>query len=709
MHKFTKVALIIGITITLLTPIPLVLADDTESPVISSILYWPHAGVLTSPGFHLFQSCNVTDNVSVAEVRINISGPVGFVPINATMVHGNGSYYYFQVHNVTISGAYWFYIWAIDTSNNTAISDTYPMLVFEEYLNYIHVNGSNTGGPWYGTALHPLRYIDDALAVIATNGTIFIHNGVYLNTSILLDKPINLIGENQDLTILDGGGIHTHIINTDGPFLINLVNITLQNAKIGIHGKNGSNTVISKCTFRLCTNSSIILTNYTYLVLNDCTFQDNNKAISLKNCSYNTFYHNNFINNMLHVSSHVDCSNNNWDNTVTGNYWDDYRIKYPGASVIPSTGTWNIPYVVNASGDNIDNHPWVYPSGPIDTVPPQVTVMYPNGGELVSGEVVIEWFASDDFAVDLNGAILLEYSADNGATWNQIASQIDNTGSYVWNTTTVPDGTLYLIGISAIDEFLNIGSDTSDYTFSINNFALGYPQISGPTQGGNGIPLVFTAVYADSTGDQLYYKWDWGDGNQSIWFGPYLSDVAIATSYEWAYDGNYSVRVKAKNTNGIETVWSSVHLISIAEQVNFSNMRLGHIYFKLFTFNRSFIFSDFLARLGVVIVFTSHQMELEGTATDIVQSVAFRAENQMKVKSMEVIDDNTSDGFSCLMNITRGIYVLNISAYDGNGTLLDKYSLATVFFIRIGRYATDPIEPLRSKIQPGRISARLRR
>jgi hypothetical protein len=83
-------------------------------------------------------------------------------------------------------------------------------------------------------------------------------------------------------------------------------------------------------------------------------------------------------------------------------------------------------------------------------------------------------------------------------------------------------------------------------------------------------------------------------------------------------------------------------------------------------------------------------MNLEGAAADVVKSVTFRAENQMQVETMEVIDDNSSDGFSCNMNVSRGIYTLNITAYDGNGSLVDRYSLVTVFFIRIGRYATGP-------------------
>jgi parallel beta-helix repeat protein len=799
MRKSIKIGLIISITIAFLTPVSLVIADDTEPPVITSISYEPHAGVRTDPGFYLYQLCNVTDNVSVADVRIIITGPVGFTPINDSMVIISGNLYSYEVDNVSVSGTYEFYIWAIDTSNNSIQSDTYYMLVFENYMSYIHVNVNNTAGPWNGTAEFPLQYINDALAVLAPNGTIFVHEGVYTNTSISLDKNMNFIGENQDMTILDGGGFNTSVIVQINSYaLVTLANLTLQNTMTGIQAQNGSNSTVSHCTFLSCVDSGIILSDYQHLLVSDCTFKNNNRGIQLTNCSYNQFYHNNFQNNTIHVSTYFNTSLNIWDNGTTGNYWDDYRISYPTAQIIPETGTWDTPYIVNISGNNTDYHPWVYPYGYIDTIPPDVMVFFPNGGEVVAGEVIIQWSAFDDVTMDLNGTILIEYSADNGSSWNQIAAQQNNTGFYLWNTSMIPDGDLYLIRVSATDEFLNVGSDTSNSTFSIDNIDsippqvlvifpnggevvageviiqwsafddvtmdlngtilieysadngsswnqiaaqqnntgfylwntslipdgdlylirvsatdeslnvgsdtsnstfsinnhLNYPpsipQVRGPSFGGNVISFNFTANATDPEGDMIFYKWDWGDGNVSEWLGPFNSSDSITTSYIWMNDGNYSVRVKAKDIGEGESPWSAEHLISIAQQINFSNVKLGYIYFKLFSFNRSFIFSDFLLRLGVVIILTSHDMSLEGTATDVVQSVAFKAENLMQVENMEIIDDNGTDGFSCDMNVSRGVYTLNITAYDANGSLVDRYSLVTVFFIRIGRYATGP-------------------
>lgn len=692
MRKIIKIGLVIGITIAFLTPVSMVLADDTEPPVITAISYGPHAGVRTDPGFYMYQSCNVTDNVSVADVRILITGPVGFTPINDSMVNMSGNHYYYEIDNVSVSGTYEFYIWANDTSGNSVRSNTYYMLIFENYLSYIHVDVNNTAGPWNGTAEYPLQYINDALAVITSNGTIFVHDGVYLNTSILLNKSLNFIGENQNTTILDGGGFYTSVIvQTSGYSLITISNLTLRNAMAGIQAQDGANTTVSHCTISQCTDSGIILSEYQHFLVTNCTFQNNNRGIQLSNCSYNQFYHNNFINNMIQVSSYFNTSYNAWDNGSTGNYWDNYRIMYPNATIIPTTGTWDTPYIVNVSGNNTDYHPWVYPYGYIDTIPPQVTVIYPDGGEVVAGEIAIQWSASDDVTMDLNGTILIEYSPDNGSSWNQIAAQQNNTGLYQWNTTLIPDGYGYLIRVSATDEFLNTGSDTSNTSFSINNHQ-NYPpeflQISGPSAGGNGILFNFTVNATDPEGDQISYKWDWGDGNVTDWLGPFNSSEPFAASYAWASDGNYSIRVKAKDIGGGESNWSEIHPISIAVQVDFANIKLGNIYIKLFSFNKSFIYSNFLERLGVVIILSSHELEIKAYATDVVKSVTFKAMNQLAVEDMVIVDDNGSDGFSCSMNVSRGVYELNVTAYDINGTLVDKYTLSTVFFIRIGRYAT---------------------
>jgi len=59
----------------------------------------------------------------------------------------------------------------------------------------------------------------------------------------------------------------------------------------------------------------------------------------------------------------------------------------------------------------------------------------------------------------------------------------------------------------------------------------------------------------DYNGDQVYYMWDWGDESFSDWLGPYDSGEICEASHTWE-EGNYEVRVKAKDIHGFESKWS---------------------------------------------------------------------------------------------------------------------------------------------------------
>ena len=99
----------------------------------------------------------------------------------------------------------------------------------------------------------------------------------------------------------------------------------------------------------------------------------------------------------------------------------------------------------------------------IDKMPPTVQVIYPNGGEELSGVITIEWEADD--TVDSSLEISLYYSND-GMTWNAIAEGIENTGSYEWDVTSLPEGN-YWIKVVAKDDAGHVAEDTSDGPFTI--------------------------------------------------------------------------------------------------------------------------------------------------------------------------------------------------------------------------------------------------
>jgi parallel beta-helix repeat protein len=67
----------------------------------------------------------------------------------------------------------------------------------------IYVNASNTQGPWNGTVDHPYQNITSALEHAQTGDTIYVFSGIYYE-HLIINKHINLQGENATTTIIDG-------------------------------------------------------------------------------------------------------------------------------------------------------------------------------------------------------------------------------------------------------------------------------------------------------------------------------------------------------------------------------------------------------------------------------------------------------------------------------------------------------------------------
>jgi hypothetical protein len=79
---------------------------------------------------------------------------------------------------------------------------------------------------------------------------------------------------------------------------------------------------------------------------------------------------------------------------------------------------------------------------------------------------------------------------------------------------------------------------------------------AGQSFGFENVEYTYSSRTTDANGDNVYYLWDWGDGTQSSWLGPYSSGVTITTPHTFTASGSYSIRVKAKDVNGAQSGWS---------------------------------------------------------------------------------------------------------------------------------------------------------
>ena len=94
-------------------------------------------------------------------------------------------------------------------------------------------------------------------------------------------------------------------------------------------------------------------------------------------------------------------------------------------------------------------------------------------------------------------------------------------------------------------------------TYGEENFAPNKPvKPDGKTKGYYGKPYSYRTSSADVDNDQMFYFWDWGDGNTSDWVGPHNSGEICEESHTWLVKGSYLVRVKVKDKWGVESDWS---------------------------------------------------------------------------------------------------------------------------------------------------------
>jgi len=242
---------------------------------------------------------------------------------------------------------------------------------------------NNRGDTLYVGGSGPNNYskIQDAINDASNGDTVFVYDDsspYYEN--VVVDKSINLLGENRNTTVINGSGVGD-VVLIDADW-VNISGFTIRNsyhdlwAGTGIVIRSDYNTItgndISKNVYGIglwfSSNNitgNIISNNQHGIKLrqSNCnTITGNNitsnafVGIWLEDaCNNNTIYHNNFINNGENAFDKCD---NTWDDGEYGNYWSDYEERYPFARKIWLKGIWNTPYKIPC-GDNKDMYPLI--------------------------------------------------------------------------------------------------------------------------------------------------------------------------------------------------------------------------------------------------------------------------------------------------------------------------------------------------------------
>jgi len=125
----------------------------------------------------------------------------------------------------------------------------------------------------------------------------------------------------------------------------------------------------------------------------------------------------------------------------------------------------------------------------IDSTPPEVTVLYPNGGEnLKAGDTcTIRWLAQDNFVTD-DASVDISLSQDHGATFTEsLGSGLGNTGEYriIWPENINSDEAL--IRVKVTDMAGMTGTGLSDTPFSVRPLGITFisPGAGSALRGGS--------------------------------------------------------------------------------------------------------------------------------------------------------------------------------------------------------------------------------
>lgn len=89
------------------------------------------------------------------------------------------------------------------------------------------------------------------------------------------------------------------------------------------------------------------------------------------------------------------------------------------------------------------------------------------------------------------------------------------------------------------------------------------PVLTGPTNGVINEVYTYSAVTTEPDGENVYYYFEWGDGTNSGWLGPFSSGQQTSAQKSWSAAATYTVRVKAKDINQVSSEWSDSLLVTI--------------------------------------------------------------------------------------------------------------------------------------------------
>jgi len=116
----------------------------------------------------------------------------------------------------------------------------------------------------------------------------------------------------------------------------------------------------------------------------------------------------------------------------------------------------------------------------------------------------------------------------------------------------------------------NDGDGLIDEDSAAPSFAFWYDEApskaskpNGPVEGKPGEEYTYSSMSTDPEYDDIFYCFDWGDGTDSGWLGPYVSGQPCYVQHSWDEEDTYQIKVKSRDRCYAESPWSDPLSVSM--------------------------------------------------------------------------------------------------------------------------------------------------
>jgi len=515
-----------------------------------------------------------------------VSGGDGHVPLMtspfAMLGHqfGTGSYFGGIVDEARISSVARSEEW-IKTSYNTMSSPSSFLSIGPEIEltspDFVYVDDDfDSSTPGWG--YDHFDKIQDGIDAVNNYGTVYVYNGIYYE-NVIVDKTINLIGENRNITTIDGGGtgdvvyVSVELVNITGFTIKNsgnyfsdwnpdagidsrgnnvLIsgNILKENGFYGIYIRNSQYTIISENNVNNNDDDGIYLHYSSNCMVTDNIISDHTgDGISIKEAENtivwknsisenyaafvisdsainNTIYENDITSNFesffLNSNDNKLYHNNNINNTQSGydygsNIWDN---GYPSGGNYwddyTGNDNFNGPNQDIPGSDGIGDSPYLIPNGDSQDNYPLITPYGPPHADFN--------YTKNGKTVIFNASLSYDYNGEITSYEWDFGDGYTGTGMIISHTYT-NYGT-YTVTLEVTDD--DGLTDEKPKLITLVNNPPNTPSNPEPSDGATGVSVyaILSWTCSDPDGDELIYD---------VYFGTSSNPPLVSTGQSWTF------------------------------------------------------------------------------------------------------------------------------------------------------------------------------